>query len=107
MSERVDVVNLHQVILEEVLELPLGGRICEVSNVESPSLSGAGKDSLVLGCGGLSTSVVGIGLVEGGSGQLGGNTIVRCGHFCKKFMKLMTRIESKRAEKLTKLGVLV
>lgn len=76
----------HQVVLEEVLQLPLGGRICEVSNVKSPALGGARTDSLVLGCGGLLSAGVALGggsvVVEGGVGQLGGGTVNRSGHFC-------------------------
>ena len=71
---------IHQVVLEEVLQLPLGGRISEVPNVESPTLSGAGKDSLVLGCGGLGAGVL-CSIVEGGSGHLGGDTVDLSGHF--------------------------
>jgi hypothetical protein len=84
--------TLHQVVLEELLQLPLGGRVREVSNVKSPALSGARTHSLVLGCGGLlsasalrgggggggGSSVVG----EGGGGHLGGDTVDRCGHDC-------------------------
>lgn len=77
-------MHLHKVVLEEVLQFPLGGRICEVSNVKSPTLGGAGKNSIVLGCGGLGASGLGVvvGVVEGGGGQLGGNTVDRSGHFC-------------------------
>jgi hypothetical protein len=66
--------HLHKVVLEEVLQLPLGGRVREVSNVESPTLGGAGQDSLVLGCRGLGASGL-VGVVEGRSGHLGGNTV--------------------------------
>lgn len=77
----------HKVVLEEVLQLPLGGRVREVSNVKSPSLGGAGTDSLVLGCGGLlgagalsgGRSVV----VEGGVGHLGGDLFDWGGHFAE------------------------
>ena len=41
-------LNLHKVVLEEVLQLSLGGRVGEVSNVQSPTLSGAGDNGLVL-----------------------------------------------------------
>ena len=76
----------HEVVLEEVLQLPLGGRVREVSNVKSPSLGGAGTHSLVLGCGGLlgagalsgGRSVV----VEGGVGHLGGDLFDWGGHSC-------------------------
>jgi len=40
--------NAHKVVLEEVLQLSLSGRIGEVSNVESSTLGGAGDDGLVL-----------------------------------------------------------
>lgn len=74
-------VYAHKVVLEEVLQLPLGGRVREVSNIQSPSLGGAGQDSIVLGCGGLlGASGLGV-VVEGGGGHLGGNTVDRCGHF--------------------------
>lgn len=85
-----DGAHIHQVVLEEVLQLPLGGRICEVSNVKSPALGGARTHSLVLGCGGLlgagalrrGGSGCGSGVVgEGGGGHLGGDTVDRCGHF--------------------------
>jgi hypothetical protein len=39
--------------LEEACQLPLGGRICEVSNVESATLGSAGKNCI------LSSSLVG------------------------------------------------
>lgn len=78
-------VHSHQVVLEEVLQLPLVGRICEVSNVKSPTLGGARTHSLVLGCGGLLGAGAlggGSGVVEGGGGHLGGDTVDWCGHFC-------------------------
>ena len=40
--------NSHKVVLEEILQLSLSGRIGEVSNVESSTLGGAGDDGLVL-----------------------------------------------------------
>ena len=40
--------NLHKVVLEEVLQLSLSGRVCEVSDIQSPALGRAGDDSLVL-----------------------------------------------------------
>lgn len=76
-------LHIHQIVLEEVLQLPLGGRISEVPDIKSPALSSAGKDRLVLGGGGLSAS--GLAVVEGGSGHLGGNTVDWCGHFCCSF----------------------
>lgn len=72
-------VHLHKVVLEEVLQLPLGGRVCEVSNVESPTLGGAGQDSLVLGGSGLGGGVLG-GVVEGRGGHLGGEVVDRSRH---------------------------
>jgi hypothetical protein len=80
-------MHLHKVVLEEFLQLPLGGRVSEVPNVESPSLSGAGQDRLVLGgsrlgAGGFS------GVVEGGSGHLGGHTVGCSGHDCRSFGEL-------------------
>lgn len=55
-------MHLHIVGLEEILELPLGGRICEIPNVQPTSLVGAG-------CGGLvrSSTVGGVG--DGGGGH--------------------------------------
>ena len=41
-------VYIHEVLLEELLQLSLSGRVREVSDVQSPSLSRAGDDSLVL-----------------------------------------------------------
>ena len=72
--------GLHKVVLEEILQLSLGGRIGEVSNIQSPTLRGAGDDGLVLGgvdglvaastdAGALSSAR---GLGEGGVGHLGG-----------------------------------
>jgi len=79
--------NLHQVALEEFLQLPLGCRVREISNVKSPALGGAGDDSLILGCvvGGSSlvagaVVIVRSGVVEGGGCQLGGNVLNRIGH---------------------------
>jgi hypothetical protein len=43
------MLHVHKVVLEEVLQLSLGGRVGEVSNVQSPTLSGAGDNGLVLG----------------------------------------------------------
>ena len=71
--------DLHKVVLEEILQLSLGGRIGEVSDVQSPSLSGARDDSLILGCvDGLVTASSNAGalgssrgLGEGGVGHLG------------------------------------
>jgi hypothetical protein len=48
-QERKSKSNLHEVSLEEGLQLPLGGRVREVSDVESSSLRGAGQDRIVLG----------------------------------------------------------
>jgi hypothetical protein len=77
--------HLHKVVLEEVLQLPLGGRISEVSNVKSPTLGGAGTDSLVVGCGGLLGAGVlrgRSGVVKGGVGHLGGDLFDWGGHVC-------------------------
>lgn len=63
--------NLHEVSLEEGLQLPLGGRVCEVPDVESSSLSGAGQDCIIL-C----SLVVGDRLVgEGGVAKSGSNVV--------------------------------
>lgn len=72
-------MHIHQVVLEEILQLPLGGRVREVPDVKSPTLSSAGKDSLILGCVGLSASSLSV-VIEGGVGQLGGNVVDWSGH---------------------------
>lgn len=81
--------HLHQVVLEELLQLSLGGRVREVPNVESPTLGGAGDNGLVLGgvdglvaasadAGALGSAG---GLGEGSVGHLGGGAIdFRSGH---------------------------
>ena len=71
--------SIHKIILEELLQLSLSGRIGEVSNVQSPALSGTGNDGLVLG--GIDRLVTTSadagalggtgGLVEGSIGHLG------------------------------------
>lgn len=72
--------DLHKIVLEEVLQLSLRGRICEVSNVKSPTLSSTGDDGFILrSVDGLSTSEgVGTfsvgGLVKGSVCQLGGGS---------------------------------
>lgn len=71
--------NVHKVVLEELLQLSLGGRIGEVSDVQSPSLCGTGDDGLILRSvdGAVSASAdagaLGSagGLGEGGVGHLG------------------------------------
>lgn len=73
--------NSHEVVLEELLQLPLGGRVGEVPDVESPALGSAGDDCLILGsAGGLVALRSGGRLVEGGVCQLGGNALDRCRH---------------------------
>lgn len=75
-------VNLHQVVLEELLQLSLGGRVREVSNVQSPALGSTGNDCLVLGgVDGLVTTGTDAGalgrgrrLADGGVGHLGGGS---------------------------------
>jgi len=70
--------HVHKVVLEEVLQLSLGGRVREVSNVQSPALGGAGNDGLVLaGIDGLAAAGTNTrsfggagGLVDGGLGHL-------------------------------------
>jgi hypothetical protein len=77
-------LHVHQVVLEEVLQLPLVGRIREVSNVKSPALGGARTHSLVLGGRGLRGAGAlrgGSRVVEGGGGHLGGDTVDWSGHF--------------------------
>lgn len=74
--------HVHKVVLEEVLELSLSGRVCEVSNIQSPTLGRTGDDSLVLrGVDRLVTAGAnggalggGGGLVEGGVCHLGGGS---------------------------------
>lgn len=74
--------DLHKVVLEEVLQLSLSGRISEVSNVKSSALSSACDDSLVLRCvdglvgAGSNASTFGGsgGLVEGSVCHLGGGS---------------------------------
>lgn len=41
--------NLHEVSLEKFGQLPLGRRICEVTDIESATLCSAGQDCLVVG----------------------------------------------------------
>jgi hypothetical protein len=81
MSPKEAKQNLHQVVLEEVLQLPLGGRICEVPNVKSSTLGCACNDSLVIG-GRLFGGRI---FVEGSVCQIGGNIIDCCGHIDLKF----------------------
>lgn len=81
-------LHVHQIVLEEVLQLPLVGRVREVSNVKSPALGGACTDSLILGGGGLLGAGAlrswgggsGSSVVEGGGGHLGGDTVDWGGH---------------------------
>lgn len=69
--------DLHQVVLEELLQLLLGGRVREIPNVKSPTLSGTGNDGFILG----SIDMIAVGLFDGGGGgHLGGNTFDRSGH---------------------------
>lgn len=41
--------RIHKIILEEVLQLSLSGRVREVPNVEPPAFSSRRSDSLILG----------------------------------------------------------
>ena len=70
---------VHKVVLEEIFQLSLSGRVGEVSDVQSPSLSGTGDDGLVLRRVDWFTASSDAGsfcsagrLVEGGVGHLGG-----------------------------------
>lgn len=80
-------MNIHKVVLEEVLQLSLSGRVSEVSNVKSPALGGAGNDGLILaGVDGLVAAGANGGafsggrwLVEGGGCHLGGGSFDRHG----------------------------
>lgn len=58
--------DLHGVILEELLELLLGGRISEVPDVQTTALIGTGGRG-VGSLRGRSGSAVGVGVVQGGS----------------------------------------
>ncbi len=83
-------VDLHKVVLEELLQLPLRGRIREVPDIKPPTLSRTLNDSLVLRSvakfvssstngGAFSFGSV---FVEGGVCHLGGGTVDgSCGHF--------------------------
>ena len=76
---------VHKVLLEEFLQLSLGGRVREVSDVQSPALGGTGDDGLVLrGVDGLVAAGPNAGafggagrLVEGGVCHLGGGSFDR------------------------------
>ena len=51
--------DLHEEALEEVLEIPLSGRVREVSNVQTTTFSCTGDNGLVLrGVGGFAASGV-------------------------------------------------
>ena len=75
--------HLHKIVLEELLQLSLSGRVREVSNVQSATLSSAGDDSLVLGgvdglvTAGTNGSAFGSvgGLGEGGVGHLASGSV--------------------------------
>jgi hypothetical protein len=66
-ENRASRQNVHEVSLEEGLQLPLGCRVGEVSDVESSSLRSAGQDRIVLG-----------GLV-GGGGLVGDGCVAKSG----------------------------
>ena len=80
LSTRLD---LHKIVLEELLQLSLSGRVREVSNVQSATLSSAGDDSLVLGgvdglvTAGTNSGAFGRvgGLGEGGVGHLASGSV--------------------------------
>lgn len=82
---RAASANIHKVVLKELLQLSLGGRVSEVSNVKSPALSGAGDDGLVLrGVDRLVAASTDAGafsgagrLMEGGVRRLGGGSVGR------------------------------
>lgn len=79
--------NSHKVALEEFLEIPLSGRVRQVANVQTTSLSDDGKDSFILSCVDRFTTgqVVGSGirfvemLLKVGVGQSVGD-ILHCRH---------------------------
>lgn len=52
-------LNLHQIALEEFIQIPLSSRVREVPNVETTSLSNNSDDSLVLNCVGFTAGCVG------------------------------------------------
>ena len=68
--------NLHQVSLEEGLQLPFGSRVREVTDVESATLCGAGQNCLIVSSIG---RLVGRGdsrlLIEGGVAKSGSNVV--------------------------------
>ena len=105
--------HLHQVVLEELLQLSLGGRVREVPNVESPTLGGAGDDGLVLGgvdglvAAGADAGAFGgaSGLVEGGVGHLGGDAIDRSRHFVYWCIELFDTSWTSEARVVEELGV--
>lgn len=68
--------NVHEVVLEKVLQLPLGGRIGEVSNVKSPTLCSTLDDSFIL------RSVDGLVTSSADGGTLGGGGWLREGSGC-------------------------
>jgi hypothetical protein len=43
------MMHVHRVVLKEVLQLLLGGRVREVSDEQSPALNGTGDSGLALG----------------------------------------------------------
>ena len=57
--------DLHKIALEEILQLPLSCRVGQVANVETATLGGAGRGSLIGG--GL--------IIDGGIAQSVGNVI--------------------------------
>ena len=65
---------LHEVTIKEGLQLPLGRRVREVSDIESATLCSAGQDSLIMGvlCG---LILCRLGLGNGGVAKFGSNVV--------------------------------
>ena len=66
--------DLHKVTIKESLQLPLGRRVREVSDIESATLCSAGKDGLIVGvlCG---LILCRLGLGNGGVAKFGSNVV--------------------------------
>lgn len=73
--------NLHQVSLEERLQLPLGRRVREVSDVQSAALCSAGQNGLVVrSIGGLLSRVCRF-VGNGGVAKSGSNVVDGVSYF--------------------------
>lgn len=74
--------DLHKVALEEFLQLPLGCRVGKVTDVETATFGGTGKDGVIVG----GVLVVGGLASEGGIGQSVGNVIHGVGSSVSDFL---------------------